>query len=113
MPETLGERVRKRRMELGLTLREAAKRMNKSATILSRIEGNREPTPLKEETIRKIAEVLDDDFDALMLLAGKVPQDVVAVMKENPRLPEFLRRVGEQNVSTDHLMKMLPKKDKP
>ena len=87
--------------------------MNKSATILSRLEGNRERTPLKEETIRKLAEVLEDDFDALMLLAGKVPHDVVTVMQENPRLPEFLRRVSEQNVSTDRLMKMLPKKDKP
>ena len=113
MPETLGDRIRRRRAELGLTLRGAAKRMNKSATILSRIEGNRDRTPLREETIRKLAEVLEDDFDALMLLAGKVPQDVVSVMQENPRLPEFLRRVGQQNVSTDHLMRMLPKKDKP
>ena len=113
MPETLGDRIRRRRAELGLTLREAAKRMNKSATILSRLEGNRDRTPLREETIRKLAEVIEDDFDALMLLAGKVPQDVVSVMQENPRLPEFLRRVGQQNVSTDHLMRMLPKKDKP
>jgi transcriptional regulator with XRE-family HTH domain len=112
MPETLGDRIRKRRAELGLTLREAAKRMNKSATILSRLEGNRERTPLKEETIRKLAEVLEDDFDTLMLLAGKVPQDVVTVMKDDPKLPEFLRRIGRENLSADQLTGMLPKKGK-
>jgi transcriptional regulator with XRE-family HTH domain len=112
MPETLGDRIRKRRAVLGLTLREAAKLLNKSATILSRLEGNKEKTPLKEETIRKLAEVLDDSFDELMLLAGKVPQDVVTVMKDDPGLPEFLRRARRENMSAHQLMKMLPKKGK-
>jgi HTH-type transcriptional regulator, competence development regulator len=112
MPETLGDRIRRRRGELNLTLREAAKRLGKSATILSRLEGNKEKTPLKEETIRKLAEVLQDSFDELMLLAGKVPHDVVSAMKNDPGLPEFLRQARKENVSAEQLMDMLPKKGK-
>lgn len=92
MAESLGDRIRARREELGLSLREAARRLGKSATLLSRIERKKEKTPLKEETIRRLAEVLQDDFDELMLLVGKVPSDVVEAFQADPRLLVLVRK---------------------
>jgi transcriptional regulator with XRE-family HTH domain len=92
MAESLGNRLRRRREELGLSLRETARRIEKSATLLSRIEAKKEKPLLKEETIRKLAEVLEDDFDELMLLAGKVPSDVLAALQAEPLLLELVRR---------------------
>lgn len=91
-PETFGSRLRKRRKDLGLGLRETARPIGKSATILSRVETGREEPLLKEETIRILADVLLDDFDELMLLAGKLPSDVLDGLRRYPWMLDALRR---------------------
>jgi len=113
MSETFGERVRRRRTELNLGLRKTAGAVKISPTFLSRIETGAEKAIPSEEKIRKLAEVLEDDFDELMALAGRIPSEVKDYVKAEPGMPEFLRRAKEKNISADKLMEMLEKaKDK-
>ena len=110
--ETLGDRLKRVRKERGLGLRETATKVAISATFLSRVENNAETGAPSEEVLRKLAKVLQDDFDALMQLAGRVPDDVAAVVKSDPGMPAFLRRAREQKVTAEELTKMLDRKDK-
>lgn len=114
MTEQFGEHVRRRRQECGLGLRETAKRAGISATFLSRVETNAEKALPSEEVIRKLAGILNDDFDELMVLAGRISSEVKDYVKADPRMPEFLRRAKAQNIRAEKLMELLEKaKDKP
>ena len=96
--ETFGERIRRRRSELGIGLRDAARQAEISATFLSRIETGAEKAVPAEKVIRRFADILQDDFDALMALAGRIPRDVTDYVKADPGMPEFLRRaIGGAN----------------
>ena len=113
MAERFGERVRRRRQESGLGLRETAKRAGISATFLSRVETDAEKSLPSEEVIRKLADILNDNFDELMVLAGRISSEVKDYVKADPRMPEFLRRAKAQNVPAEKLMELLEKaKDK-
>ena len=71
-----------------------------------------EKTPPAEDVIRKLATLLSDDFDELMQLAGRVPEDVEDLIKGDPNMPAFLRTAKERNLSGDDLMKLLEAKKK-
>lgn len=107
MGETLGARLKRMRSFCGLGLRETANKVGISATYLSRIENNAETSPPSEEKILKLAEVLNDNFDDLMRLAGRVPGEVTDLIKSDSSMPAFLRRAKEDNVSATELLKML------
>lgn len=109
MAETLGDRLKRFRSSRGLGLRSTANQVGVSATYLSRIENNMEMSPPTEDKIKKLAEVLGDNFDELMQLAGRVPSDVANVIKADSGMPAFLRRAREENMSSDDLLKMLEK----
>lgn len=112
MKELLGGRIRRKRAEQKLGLRETATKVGISPTYLSRIETMDEKTPPAEDVIRKLATLLKDDFDELMQLAGRVPEDVEKVIKTDPSMPAFLRTAKEHKLSGDDLMKLLPEKKK-
>ena len=107
MPENLGQRIRQKRLERKLGLRETAVKVGISSTYLSRIETMDEASPPAEDVIQRLADLLGDDFDELMQLAGRVPQDVASVIKTDPRMPEFLRRVHQERMTGDELIRML------
>lgn len=69
-----GPRIRQLRKEHDLTLRELAERVGVNFTYLSKIETGKGDPP-SEETIRRLAQVLDVDPDQLILLADKLPSD--------------------------------------
>ena len=112
MAETFGQRIRRVRKERKLGLRQTATKAGISATFLSRVETEKEPATPSEETIRKLAEVLGDDFDELMQLAGRIPTSVKDYIKADPGMPEFMRRAQESNISSDKLMELLEKAKK-
>ena len=112
MPETFGERIRRMRKEQNLGLRKTASKVGISATFLSRVETGKEQVTPGEETIRKLAEVLGDDFDELMQLAGRISSQVKDYMRADPGMPEFLRRAQESNISSEKLMELLEKAKK-
>ena len=112
MTETLGARIKRLRKERGLGLRETAAKVGISATFLSRVETNAEKAVPREEVIKKLADLLGDDVDTLMQLAGRVAQDVAAVIKSEPGMPAVLRRARDLNLSADDLMKLIDKSKK-
>jgi transcriptional regulator with XRE-family HTH domain len=109
MAETLGDRIKRLRKVRELGLRETATKVGISATFLSRVENNAEKAAPGEEVIRKLAAVLEDNFDTMMQLAGRVAHDVADVIKADTGMPAFLRRARDQGISSDDLMKMLDK----
>ena len=105
--ETFGERIRRKRGEQKIGLRQAAGKVGISPTFLSRVETNVEKAIPGEEVIRKLADILDDDFDELMALAGRISAEVSDYVKSNPGMPEFLRQARERNISAEKLMELL------
>lgn len=67
------------------TLRQVAARVGIEPSYLSKIERG-EFAPPSEEKIRRLAVELDEDPDVLLALAGKVSQDLQAIIRARPRL---------------------------
>lgn len=110
MNETLGNRLKRMRSLRKLGLRETANLVGISATYLSRIENNIETSPPSEEKIRKLSEILSDDFDDLMRLADRVPTEVADLIKSDANMPAFLRKARQENISAEELMEMLERR---
>lgn len=83
---TFGQRVRELRTGKNLTQRELADRIGINFTYLSKIENDKleqDQSP-KEETIKKLAEMLGCDQDELLLLARKIPEQIKQRVIERP-----------------------------
>ncbi len=112
MDEKLGERIRRIRKERGLGLRATAREVGITAGYLSRIESGAEKYPPGEDVLRRLAEVLDDDFDELMRLAGRIPDEVKELFRDDPKLPEFLRTARARHLSGEDLLRLLDEKNR-
>jgi transcriptional regulator with XRE-family HTH domain len=110
--ERLGDRIKRLRKERDLGLREAALKLGISASYLSLIETGQVKTPPAPKVIEDMAKLLDDDFDKLLLLAGRVPEDIETRLVADPALTTFLRTASEQGYSGEDLIDMLAKKGK-
>lgn len=90
--ESLGRRIKQRRLEKRLTQRELADAVGITVPYMSKIEADRE-TPT-DEKIQRIALQLDLNVDELILAAGRIPEDVMERLTADPaKALEFLRRV--------------------
>ena len=106
MSENFGQRVRRLREAKQLGLRETAKKLGISAAYLSRIETSEERTPPAEEVIDKLARELEENFDELMRLAGRIPSDVKDYITTEG-MPQFLRTAKERNLTGKQLEALL------
>lgn len=111
MREKLGDRLRRRRNDKKLGLREAAGKLGISPTYLSRIETNEEKPPA-EEVLKAMAQLLDENFDELMTIAGRIPSDVAEYIGSDPGLPQFLRTARERNLTAQDLTASIQNKAK-
>jgi len=108
-----GQRIRERREEKRKTdpafsLRRFALAIEVSAAFLSKVEIGEAPPP-KAEKIIKMAELLDLNPDELLSLAGKVDPVLPEIIREQPRMADFLRTAREVNI-TDEQLERLTKK---
>lgn len=88
---SFGRTIRGLRKERGITQKELAEGVGIDFTYLSKIENDRMPPP-SEKTIRALGEALGTDPDQLILLAGKLPVDLVESVAEGfVRHPEAIR----------------------
>ena len=77
------------------SVRQVAARVGIEPAYLSKIERG-DVAPPSEKTIRKIAGELNLDVDMLLAMAGKVSQDLQAVIRERPELfAELIRQLKE------------------
>ena len=89
--EPLGRRIKRERLDRGMTQRALAEEVGVGTPHISKIEAGRESP--SDELLRKIAEVLGCDFDELLLAARRMPPDLMETLATDPRLSlEFLRQ---------------------
>lgn len=90
---TFGKVLRKMRVEKGFTLRRFAEMVGISPTYLSQVEQDNTDPPTAERVMR-MAELLGENSDEWIGLAGRVPDDIPGILQSQPTaLPELLREV--------------------
>ncbi len=95
-----GTCIRERRLALRAesreySLRRVAAAIGVEPSYLSKVERG-EQAPPSEAKVRALAEVLGEDPDVLLALAGKVSSDLLRVIRRRPRLfAELIRQLDE------------------
>ena len=98
---SFGSYIREKREELhaddkSKSLRQVAITIGVEPAFLSKVERDI-VSPPSEGKIIALAEVLDEDTDLLLAMAGKVSSDLLAIVKARPKLiGELLRELKEQ-----------------
>lgn len=104
MHNAFGKYVRSRRESLGTSrrgysVRQVATRVGFEPSYLSKVERSETPPP-SELKIIKLAQELDEDPDVLLALAGKVSEELQAVIRKRPRL--FADLIKQLKDAPDH-----------
>ncbi len=92
--ETFGQRIKRRRRELGLTQRQIAEVLEIDFTYLSKLENDRGEPP-GEKTIRKLSIELHEDAEELLALAGKVPERLRDRAQHDLAFARLVRRLPD------------------
>ncbi len=92
---SFGSYVREKRVSHGHSLRKFAELVGVSPTYLSKVEqGNYAPPTV--DRVKRIAELLDENVDELVALAGRIPEDLPGIIMQHPtQMPELVREAGE------------------
>ena len=107
MPITFGQKIRELRKSKALGQRAVAAEVGINFTYLSKIENDKVDFAAfpSEETIRRLAKVLDGDVDQLLLMAEKIPDRIRRRVLERP---EAFRLIAElDDKSLDRLVATL------
>lgn len=105
-----GATIRGLREKKGLSLRKFAEEVGISPTYTSKVERDEFPPP-GEETIKKMAAILEQDADILLALAGKAASDISNIAQTRPKiLPTFFRKAA--TLSDENLRKLLKQMEK-
>lgn len=88
------ELIRNTRLKKKMTLRELARRVGLSPPFISKMEVG-DFKPPSEENIIKIANALNLNSDELLAMAGKIPNDVKAVLLQNIKLYNYIRNLDK------------------
>jgi transcriptional regulator with XRE-family HTH domain len=104
--KTLGERIRELRDQHDLSVRELAKKVKVSAPFMSDIElGRRHPSA---EVLKGIAVSLGTPLEELKKHDARPPvQELKRIAASNPAMGFALRKVVDEGVSPDELLKFL------
>jgi transcriptional regulator with XRE-family HTH domain len=101
---TFGDYVRQRRLQLQegdakFSLRKVAAAIDVEPSYLSKIERGEQPPP-GEQTITCLARELGEDPDVLLALAGKVSEELQAIIRTRPQL--FAQLIRELKTMPNH-----------
>lgn len=109
--KTLGQRIRERREELDLSLREFAKQLGCSPPFVSDVEyGRRFPS---SDMLGEMARVLKLDIEELKAHDPRPPLDEIRRMAErDPRYAMAFRTLVEKNYTADELQRLVSSKRK-
>ncbi|MFN3193864.1 MAG: helix-turn-helix domain-containing protein [Aureliella sp.] len=90
-PNTFGCHLRQLRVEHDITLRDFARRLGVTPTYVSQIEQDYCKPP-KAHVVEKMAQILNQDVDEFLTLAGRLPEDLCEVIRSHPAsMVTFLR----------------------
>ena len=76
MASELGQLIREQRTNLEIGVRELARRVELSATMIVKLEQEDSPPSISEEKLSRIALELGLEADEVVFLGGKIPADV-------------------------------------
>ena len=90
--KSFGSVLRERRLAKGYSLRRFAELLEVSPTYLSHVEQEKIDSPPTARFAFKAAELLDENPDEMIALAGRVPDDLPKIIRSEPEaMPELLR----------------------
>lgn len=110
MPENrpFGILLRETRLAKGYTLRKFAEMVDVSPTYLSQVEQGKVERPPTAERVRVMAQLLGQNPDEWIALAGRLPEDLADIIKEEPvEMPALLR--AAKGLTADELRKLTAK----
>ena len=89
-----GQVLREKRVAKGFSLRKFAEQVQVSPTYLSQVEqGNADPPTA--ERVHRMAELLGENADELIALAGRVPADLSEIIqKHSTEMPQLVREAS-------------------
>jgi transcriptional regulator with XRE-family HTH domain len=107
MPHTFGQRIKELRKAKGLGQRAVAAQVGINFTYLSKIENDKVDFAAfpSEDTIRKLAKVLEADVDELLLMAEKIPDQIRQRVLERPEAFRMIAKLDD--TSLDRLVKTI------
>jgi HTH-type transcriptional regulator, competence development regulator len=86
-----GPKLRELRVKAGLGIKKLAPELGVSYTYVSKLENN-EIMP-SADLVERVAHYFKCDSDHLMLSAGKVPEEILSILRKNPEdALSFLRQ---------------------
>ena len=89
--KSFGKVLRERRLACGFGLREFAQLVGVSSTYISQLEQENIDPPTAERAA-KMAEILRENADEWIALAGRVPDDLEGIIQKEPiGMPALLR----------------------
>jgi transcriptional regulator with XRE-family HTH domain len=101
---TFGELLREKRVAKGFSLRKFAEKVGVSPTYLSQVEQENVDPPTAER-VKRMAELLGENPDEWIGLAGRVPDDLPKIIQRQPtEMPELLREAS--GLTIDQLRKL-------
>lgn len=91
-PPHFGALLRETRVKKGYSLRKFAEAVGVSPTYLSLVEKGKVERPPTAERVRKMAELLGENPDQWIGLAGRMPEDLAEIIRKQPEaMPALLR----------------------
>lgn len=88
----LGEFIKNQRKQKGYSLRKLAHAVGVSPTMLCKMEHDAHGFKAGEETLKRIAVLLEVNTDFMLALAGKIDSDVLnAIITEPLLMPKIIR----------------------
>ncbi len=91
---SFGQMLREKRLEKKISLRRFAKLSGVSPTYLSQVEQCNVMPPTADR-VKRMAELLGEDTDEWITLAGRVPEDLPGIIQKQPKeIPELLREAS-------------------
>jgi len=89
-----GQVLREKRLQKGYSLRKFAEKVGVSPTYLSQVEQSNVAPPTAER-VQRMAELLGENPDEWIGLAGRVPGDLPQIIHQQPtEIPELLREAS-------------------
>ena len=87
------------------TLRDITGRIDITPSYLSDIENDRRIP--SDEVLRRLAEILELDYDELMARAGRLGESAIRYMKRTPAAGVLFRRLADGKASPETINKLL------
>jgi len=103
--KTFGQVLREKRLAKGFSLRKFAELIDVSPTYLSLVEQDKVERPPTVERLRRMAELLEEDVDDFIALAGRVSEDLPEIIRSERLMPDLLR--GAKGLSKKQLEEVL------